>query len=70
MQDVEDELTSALDGMFIDPSKKVEPLKGLPLPQGRHIRFDEEGDALESPTSGKPQLRGLPMATGTHIRFD
>ncbi|MEW5303529.1 MAG: hypothetical protein WDW36_006211 [Sanguina aurantia] len=46
------------------------PLKGLPQPMGRHIRFDAGGDAIELPTSGKVVLQGLPAATGSHMRFD
>jgi hypothetical protein len=45
-------------------------LKGMPLPQGQHIRFGEEGEAEPSPTSGKVLLRGVPLATGKHMRFD
>ena len=45
-----------------------EPLKGLPVHQGKHIRFDDEGqEVLVSP---RLQLRGVPVAKGQHIRFD
>jgi len=68
---VDDQLMAAMGGLGIRPDgSKPEALRGVPLPQGTHIRFDDEGTAMDSPTSGKPSLRGLPQATGAHIRFD
>jgi len=45
-----------------------EPLKGLPVRQGKHIRFDDDNQATV--VSPKLQLRGVPQAKGQHIRFD
>ena len=47
-----------------------QPLRGLPLRQGRHTRFtdSESADPIDSPK--RPMLRGLPPATGSHLRFD
>ncbi|KAF5831286.1 hypothetical protein DUNSADRAFT_13342 [Dunaliella salina] len=68
---VDDQLLAAMGGLGIRPAgSKPEALRGVPLPQGTHIRFDDDGTAMDSPTSGKPALRGLPQATGAHIRFD
>lgn len=37
------------------------------LPQGLHRRFDDEGDAVDSPQ--RVVLRGLPLATGKYKRW-
>ena len=49
-------------------AQSPEPLKGVPVPQGKHIRFDEEGNVEEA--ENRTLLRGVPKARGTHIRFD
>ncbi|KAJ9509583.1 hypothetical protein QJQ45_011206 [Haematococcus lacustris] len=70
-QGAEDLLASAMDTLGVTAvSDKPQALKGLPLPQGRHIRFNGDGEVCESPSSGKPALHGVPKATGVHIRFD
>ena len=61
-------LTSAMGGLGI--SKQKPTLSGLPLAQGKHIRFDGEGQAVLSPSSGKLALRGLPEPSGKHQHFD
>ena len=38
--------------------------------QGQHVRFDEQGVAQESPTSGCTVLQGVPPPQATHMRFD
>ena len=49
-------------------------LKGLPVPAGSHLRFeDEEGvgaAAVESPSNNKTLLRGVQQHTGSHVRFE
>lgn len=45
-----------------------EPLKGVPVRQGTHIRFTDDGEPVIA--SPKLQLRGVPQAKGRHIRFD
>lgn len=49
-------------------SQSPEPLKGVPVPEGKHTRFDEEGNP--SNVQDRVVLRGVPKARGTHIRFD
>ena len=47
------------------------PLRGLPVPTGSHVVFDDEGEAVvEEGTRGKVLLRGVPVPTGRHVRFD
>lgn len=43
------------------------PLRGVPVPQGHHQRFDDEGNAKESPA--RVVLRGMPVATGSYKRW-
>ncbi len=38
--------------------------------QGMHIRFDDEGQAMSSPSAGQTKLRGVPAPRSSHIRFD
>ncbi len=47
---------------------KKDPLRGLPVATGKHTRFTEEGETLESPD--RTLLRGMPAARGSHLRFD
>lgn len=47
-----------------------EPLRGLPVAAGRHMRFTEEGEAVESPGVDRTLLRGVPAPAGSHLRFD
>ena len=51
-----------------DHSVSPEPLKGIPVRESKHIRFDDN----EKPVTveHKVQLRGVPLAKGHHIRFD
>lgn len=67
MQATEDVLVKAMGGLAVDKTSKVEPLKGLPLPQGNHIRFGAKGKAQETTAT---KLRGLPTPQGKHKRFD
>ena len=46
------------------------PLRGQPLPRGRHTRFSEGGAATESPTGKRVLLRGVPAPSGAHLRFE
>ncbi|GLI65474.1 hypothetical protein VaNZ11_009012 [Volvox africanus] len=67
-EDQEEDLVAAMIGLAVAPTPKAPiPLRGLPVPQGRHIRFDAKGKPLESPE--RTVLRGLPVATGKHTRF-
>jgi len=47
-----------------------EPLRGLPVAAGRHTRFTEEGEAVDSPGTGRTLLRGCPAPAGAHLRFE
>lgn len=58
-----------LAGMDIaDNNASPEPLKGLPVRQSKHIRFNDDDEAVT--VEHKEQLRGVPLAKGQHIRFD
>ena len=60
--DGDPELCTALD--------KLGLLRGLPQPQGRHLRFNEEGVPEASPLhNGRVYLRGVPQAEGQRITF-
>ncbi|GIM00653.1 hypothetical protein Vretimale_5605 [Volvox reticuliferus] len=68
-QGQEDDLVAAMIGLAVAPTPKAPiPLRGLPVPQGRHLRFDAVGRSIESPE--RTVLRGLPVATGKHTRFE
>ncbi|GFR47311.1 hypothetical protein Agub_g8998, partial [Astrephomene gubernaculifera] len=47
----ENALVSAMDSLEVAPPKDTVPvaLRGLPAPQGKHLRFNEDGKASESP---------------------
>ncbi|GLC73092.1 hypothetical protein PLESTF_001331300 [Pleodorina starrii] len=66
----ENDLVAAMSGLEVAPPKNNAPvpLRGLPAPQGRHLRFNEKGSASESPQ--RTVLRGLPVATGKYKRFE
>ncbi|GIL92092.1 hypothetical protein Vretimale_14912 [Volvox reticuliferus] len=65
----ENDLVAAMTGLAVAPSKAAPvPLRGVPAPQGRHIRFDDKGKVSESPQ--RTVLRGLPVAIGKYKRFD
>jgi hypothetical protein len=49
---------------------KKEPLRGVPLPAGQHLRFDEAGASAESPSAERVLLRGVPQPAGSHLRFE
>jgi hypothetical protein len=47
------------------------PLKGLPVPKGKHTHFDEEGQTMKSPgISNRTVLRGVPMPQGKRTVFE
>lgn len=45
------------------------PLRGVPPPAGRHIRFGEDGERTESPRH-RTVLRGVPEPAGRYTHFD
>ena len=48
-----------------------ELLRGLPVPEGSHVRFDEAGESCKpTPSARRTLLRGLPAPTGAHLRVD
>jgi hypothetical protein len=47
-----------------------DPLRGIPVAAGRHTRFTEEGEAVESPSANRTLLRGFPAPAGSHLRFE
>ncbi len=46
------------------------PLRGQPLPRGRHTRFSESGGATDSPSAERVLLRGVAAPSGAHLRFE
>lgn len=56
--------------MALQETGKRATLAGLPLPLGTHVRFGEDGEVQNSPTSGKTLLRGLASPKGRHMRFN
>lgn len=64
-------LTGALEGLSINSgSTAVAPLRGVPVAEGQHLRFDDEtGEAQEASPMHMP-LRGMPPRAGVHLRFD
>jgi hypothetical protein len=62
-------LADALGGLSIGANTAVGPLRGVPVAQGKHVRYDDDGNA-EAGSPVKPQLRGMPQAAGKHLRFD
>ncbi|BDA43386.1 hypothetical protein COCOBI_04-3980 [Coccomyxa sp. Obi] len=70
-EEASSELCKALDDLSIAPKgASKEPLRGLPVAAGRHMRFTEEGEAVESPSVDRTLLRGVPAPAGSHLRFD
>jgi hypothetical protein len=49
----------------------IAPLRGVPVPTGKHTRFSmTTGKPLsDTPSASRPKLRGVAPAAGTHIRF-
>jgi hypothetical protein len=70
-QEVEQMLVAAMTTKIgLDTGKRMVP-KGMPVPLGSHMRFDDDsGEAVHSPTSGKTLLKGMPTPKGRHTRFD
>lgn len=68
----QDALCDAVAELALGPGKDGEqpaPLRGLPVPQGSRVVFDDEGDAVDE-ASGRVLLRGVPPPSGKHVRFD
>lgn len=49
------------------PPLRAAPLKGVPLPAGSHMRFDEAGAGENSPA--RTILRGVAVSQGAHKRW-
>ena len=62
--------TAGLGASSKASSGGVVELKGLPRPQGMHLRFDASGEAVPSPNRERTHLRGMPAPKGTHVRFN
>jgi len=71
-------LEDAMGGLNIAQGARAAPLKGVPLSEGVHTRFDGEGGATDSPgaangpatAGGKTVLRGVAPPAGTKVVFD
>lgn len=53
--------------LALDASQPA-PLRGIPVPRGSRVVFDDEGEAV--PVEHKVLLRGVPAPCGKHTRFD
>ena len=66
-------LEAAMGGLNLQQAPA--PLKGVPLSEGVHTRFDADGVANDSPAaangaSTKTVLRGVPPPAGTKVIFE
>ena len=52
------------------PSGGHVELRGLPRPQGTHLRFSANGEAVPSPNRERTHLKGVPAPKGSHMRFE
>lgn len=72
-QSSQDALCDAVAELALGPgtdSSQPAPLRGLPVPQGSRVVFDDEGEAVEDDGSNRVLLRGVPPPSGKHVRFD
>lgn len=65
--DIMAELTKSV-GKISLASKNSTPLRGVPVPKGSCVVFDDDGHA--SKVEKRDQLRGVPLSRGTHTHFD
>lgn len=61
------ELTKSVGKISI-AAKSSAPLRGLPIPKGSCVKFDEDGQACE--VEKRDQLRGMPPSHGKHTYFE
>lgn len=61
------ELTKSVGKISIG-AKSHTPLRGVPVPKGSCIVFDDEGKASE--VEQRDLLRGVPLSRGTHTYFE
>ena len=61
----------ALGGLSLEAGAHG-PLRGLPTPVGKHIRFGcgEDDDAERESPRQRVFLRGMPAPVGSHTHFD
>ncbi|KAL4430607.1 hypothetical protein ABPG77_005847 [Micractinium sp. CCAP 211/92] len=64
-----EELLGALGALSLETGVH-HGLRGLPTPAGKHIRFDDDGEAAGESPRQRVFLRGLPAPAGSHMRFD
>lgn len=66
------DLCAAMSSLGINKTEQsnMEPLKGLPLHQGRHTRFNDSDAATPQDSPRRLRLRGVPAAAGLHLHFD
>jgi len=71
MQGCADTLADELAALGMGTSSgRHEPLRGVPVPTGTHVRFDDSGKAVASPGNKKTLLRGVPQPTGRVTKFE
>ena len=57
-------------GLGAKSSGGLVELRGLPRPQGTHLRFSANGEAVPSPDRERTHLKGVPAPKGSHMRFN
>ena len=63
------ELIEAMDQLKIQTGRSL--LRGVPDARGQHLRFTEDGDAVQSPGNRNATiLRGIPEPAGKYTKFD
>ena len=64
-----EELIEAMDQLKIQTGRSL--LRGVPDAMGAHLRFTDDGEALQSPGNRNATvLRGIPAPSGKHTTFE
>ncbi len=63
------DLVEAMDQLNIETGRSL--LRGVPDARGQHLRFTDDGEAIQSPGNRNATvLRGVPAPVGRHTRFE
>lgn len=63
-----EELLEAMDQLQIETGRSL--LRGVPDARGQHLRFTDDGEAVQSPGNRNTTvLRGIPAPAGTYTKF-
>lgn len=63
-----EKLTKASERLTAGAVAAGAPLRGMPVPSGSHVVYQEDGKMEEQARRG-PQLRGVPRPAGSYKRF-